>query len=122
MYVTSFEHQEWTPFNVLTAIGQNYLIDFVVDGDQIYPEGTFGNVIQTIVDVNIYPNPTNGKITIEAENITSITVTNLEGQIIFSKIVNANITQIDLNKYSKGMYLIKVETIQGVKIEKIVIE
>jgi hypothetical protein len=73
-------------------------------------------------NLSVYPNPTNGQLTIEAESIENITITNLQGQIILSKIINANSAELDLSTYSNGIYLIKVETNKGVRIEKIVVE
>lgn len=122
MYVSSFEHQDWTPYSALTVAGLHYYVNFIVDGNEVYPEETLGSMLHTAAEVNIYPNPTTGQINIEAQNITNIAISNLEGRIILSKKIDCNTTQLDLNKFSKGMYLIKVETTNGFKIEKIVIE
>lgn len=122
MYVTNFEHQQWTPFIVLTSIGQHYALDFIVDGDEVYPYINSAIPIQYLEDVNIYPNPTSGILFIEADNITNISITNIEGKIILSKSINANNAELYLSNFSKGIYLMKIETNEGLRVEKIVLE
>ncbi len=70
-------------------------------------------------DINIYPNPTTGKVTVAAEDIQTIEVIDLEGRKIIS--TNEN-KQIDLSKHPKGIYFIKVTTEKGVGVEKIILE
>ncbi len=57
-------------------------------------------------DFRIYPNPTNGKISIEAENIVNIEIMNIEGKQIYIGKVN----KVDLTAQPKGIYIIKVVT------------
>ncbi len=65
--------------------------------------------------IKLYPNPTNGLINIELENIqdkTEILIYSETGQIIFSKqysSFNRSLTeQLDLSEYQSGTYIIKV--------------
>lgn len=56
----------------------------------------------------IYPNPTNGLVTISSkEIIQKLVVMDLTGKIIIEKSVNTNESQIDLSKFNNGIYLIK---------------
>jgi photosystem II stability/assembly factor-like uncharacterized protein len=122
MYVTSFEHQEWTPYGILTETGANYAVDFVVNGDAVYPDGTVGNDLQFASDVSIYPNPTHGVFSVTGRDLQHITITDLNGKVILEKSVNGNKTEINLSGNSKAVYLIKVESAEGTRVEKIVLK
>jgi len=73
-------------------------------------------------NIKIFPNPTTGIITIEGENIESVIVTDVTGQLI--KRINQKKQKIiiDLSGQSKGLYFVQVKTDKGTKIEKIIIE
>jgi Secretion system C-terminal sorting domain len=75
-----------------------------------------------IIEYNIYPNPNNGQFTIElndTENAVAEIYNNL-GQLILKNNLTQTITTVDLTKFSKGMYFIKIETLTATKIEKII--
>lgn len=58
-----------------------------------------------IIDVNLYPNPTNGVINVKGENIINVVVRDLTGKIV----LDANNTQnIDLTGLENGTYMITV--------------
>lgn len=74
--------------------------------------------INTVNKINIYPNPTTGKISVEAEEIERIEVMDLQGKEVYTD----NEKEIDLSKNSKGIYIIKVTSKKGVAVQKIVLE
>lgn len=63
------------------------------------------------VQALIYPNPTKGKVTVSwSENLeTNIDLFDLQGRIILSKQINASDTELDINEFSDGIYLISVQ-------------
>jgi hypothetical protein len=69
-----------------------------------------------------YPNPTKDKVTISSnENIESISLFNLLGQQIFFKEVYASEFTIDLNDFSNGTYIAKINSndkTQSIKVLK----
>jgi len=69
----------------------------------------------------IYPNPTSGILYVESKHpILNVSAYNLLGQQIHAKTEN---NQIDLSEIQKGIYLIKVEDLNGnFKIHKIIKE
>ena len=54
-----------------------------------------------------YPNPTNGKLTIELLSETSITIYNSIGEIIFSEKLQQSNYDINLSEQANGIYMIK---------------
>ena len=52
----------------------------------------------------MYPNPTNGKLTIDAENYEGVEVYDVSGRLI----IKSTLKTIDLEEQSKGLYLLKV--------------
>lgn len=78
--------------------------------------------------IGVYPNPTNGGIITVAVTSSGvekqIEVYNLLGEKLFTMPVEANQKEVklDLSALSKGMYMIKVETGDGVLCKKIIKE
>ena len=55
-------------------------------------------------DIKVYPNPTNGKLTIDAENFEDVEVYDTSGRLI----IKSSLKTIDLEEQSKGLYLLKI--------------
>lgn len=58
----------------------------------------------------VYPNPTQGRVTIEAENIRYIAIYNILGEKVYESVVGGNNYEVDLGGMEKGLYLIRIET------------
>ena len=52
----------------------------------------------------MYPNPTNGKLTIDAENFEGVEVYDTSGRLI----IKSALKTIDLEEQSKGLYILQV--------------
>ena len=63
--------------------------------------------------VKVYPNPTKNTVTIEADDMTAVTVFNTLGQSVFQKEVTGNQTVIDLQYAAPGLYLLRITTENG---------
>lgn len=73
--------------------------------------------------IKIYPNPAKDKITINADTILqSIQLYDIQGRLLQTVIENNTTTIIDLTRRASGVYLLKVTTDKGVKVEKIIRE
>ena len=72
-------------------------------------------------NLNIYPNPTLGKLNItSADKINSLSITNIIGkQIFFTE--NFTTNTIDLSSFENGVYFINISTDKGTHIEKIIL-
>ncbi|MBR4146574.1 MAG: leucine-rich repeat domain-containing protein [Bacteroidales bacterium] len=58
----------------------------------------------------LYPNPTQGRITIEAEQINYVSVYNLIGEKVFESVAGGDAFEIDLGGMEKGLYVIQIAT------------
>lgn len=106
--------------------GQNGDTETKTDFIAIYP-----------VDVNdmikgesfrIYPNPNNGRFIFEIENpsneATSIEISGINGQIIYTEVnytAGKVVKELDLTKYGKGVYFVKVQNSEMNNVYKLVI-
>lgn len=95
-----------------------YLDDILLTGDQ----NTAINENDWVNDITIYPNPTNGVFSIEAECMQNIKISSITGVLVKELVVNNNKTTIDLTSFSSGIYFAKIITDKGSAIKKIVLE
>ena len=73
------------------------------------------------VEAAVYPNPTNGKVRIEAEGIQSISIFNILGEKVFECSVNGDVFDYDFSQQKAGIYFIKVETAKDFETIKITV-
>ncbi|MFK7787757.1 MAG: T9SS type A sorting domain-containing protein, partial [Crocinitomicaceae bacterium] len=66
-------------------------------------------------DLNIYPNPTNGFITLSSNDsyLEEITLVNIQGQIVLSKDVSSKKIEIDVAEYPSGVYFMTAQLSNG---------
>ena len=70
----------------------------------------------------VYPNPTYGKVRIEAESIQSVSIFNTLGQKVFESSANGDAFEYDFSRQNPGVYLIKVETAKGVETTRVTVK
>ncbi len=63
--------------------------------------------------VKIYPNPSNGLFNIESNENLSIEVLNCLGEVIIHQEITESIIELDLSKYSSGIYIVKAKALNG---------
>ena len=69
---------------------------------------------------NIYPNPSNGAISVELSTINNlISIIDINGKIVKTIRTTKNQSNIDLNHFENGIYFVKVETKNGIITKKI---
>ncbi len=81
------------------------------------------NSISGTGNINIFPNPANNFVNIEADNtITNIKIFNYLGQQLIQVNENTNICQINVSSLNSGVYFIKIDTKNGNFVKKLVIQ
>ncbi len=76
-------------------------------------------------ELSVYPNPANDYLNIESLNgsVNRIEIFNGNGALVYSKKTNGvSKQQIDISRFSSGIYLLLVETQKGISQQKIVVE
>lgn len=71
--------------------------------------------------VTIGPNPTNGQVRIEAEDIKRIIIVNLLGQYVFESNVSGNVFEYCFDGQDAGVYVICVETANGMATKRLTV-
>ncbi len=81
-----------------------------VDGSHDYVYVSTDAVSEQNNGTNVYPNPTSGKITVEALGMSHLTVMNTLGQVVYDAPVDTDVVSLDLAQYGAGMYLVRINT------------
>jgi hypothetical protein len=75
------------------------------------------------LESKIYPNPANKNITVVAEGLQTVVITNVIGQQFVSKTVNSDATSIDVSNLNSGLYIVTLTSKNGASAtQKLVIE
>lgn len=69
--------------------------------------------IESLNDVNIYPNPASSVINVTATNLTKIKIYNAVGQLIHNEEVSSDNVTVDTQDWTNGFYYVTVETANG---------
>lgn len=69
----------------------------------------------------VYPNPTSGTITIEAEDIEAISIYNMLGEMLFEISASGNHIEYDLGPQKDGVYLVKIQTKKGMVTKRVMV-
>lgn len=63
--------------------------------------------------VKVYPNPASHQITVEAEGLKSVSIIDMLGQVVYAQESNNDKKVIDISKFGKASYFVKVVTLEG---------
>jgi hypothetical protein len=74
------------------------------------------------ISANVYPNPTQGEITLEGEGLNHVRIVNAYGQTVYNAKVEGEQVRIDLSNVAKGIYMMHIEAEGGQTVRKIVVE
>ena len=73
-------------------------------------------------DVAIYPNPASSVMNVRAEGLQQISIYDITGRIVFEKDVNSDNETIDISKFQRATYAIRITTDTGTFVRTLVIE
>lgn len=123
IFLSSDNGTSWN--SVGTGLCFGYINSLVVSGNYLYA-GTYGSVwkrpLSEMVgieentvnnNISVYPNPASDKITIYLQNIndlqnTTVSVFDIQGQLLLQQNVKQAKTEININSFAKGMYVAKI--------------
>ena len=77
--------------------------------------------VESVADqqVSLFPNPTKGNFTVNAENLQQVMVYNTVGQLVLNQRCEGNSTVLDLSNAESGIYMVKVISANGECIQKV---
>ena len=120
------------PYHTNTAEFWGITRCYTYNGELEYVNYTHGAIdcitpimgIEDVLNDNsviLYPNPTNSEVKISSQNIiNSIEIFNSLGQRVYQSVVNSNTKTIDISSFVNGVYILGVNTENGVIREKII--
>ncbi|MDA7803305.1 T9SS type A sorting domain-containing protein [Crocinitomix sp.] len=83
------------------------------------------NILENpIQEIKIYPNPSSGLVYIQSENeeIASIKLYNSLGQLVMSINPTSSYAELNLKNFERGIYLVVIETAEGLVRRQIVLQ
>ena len=80
------------------------------------------DIVENEAMVKVYPNPTNGVISVEGEGILQVTVYNVLGQCVLHKDNAENKMILDMQGEAPGLYLLRLKTDAGMVLKRISIQ
>lgn len=72
-------------------------------------------------DLRIYPNPANERVWVYAKPGSLVRLQDINGKTLHEFRATSDIAHIDLSRYKKGMYLVRVVNKQKVQVQKLII-
>ena len=69
--------------------------------------------------INVFPNPADHSLKIEAEGMTRLFVYNTLGQLVFESVCGDNVMDVNVSGWSEGIYLVKVLTTEGLSSRRV---
>ena len=75
------------------------------------------DVVNILNDVNIYPNPTHGRVTVTADNVVKIEVLDIVGRLVATF---DNTNTFDISNLNEGAYTLRITLPEGVTVRKVV--
>lgn len=72
-----------------------------------------------INNIMIYPNPTDGNLNINVVGMKHISIVNTLGQVVYDNNIDSNNEIIDMSQYNSGVYVVRIETENGVVIRQV---
>jgi len=73
------------------------------------------------IHASLYPNPTDGNVTIEAEGMNRIVVVNEMGQVIYDAEVNESAAILNMGQYGTGVYMIRIYAENGMSVKRVTV-
>jgi alpha-amylase len=73
-------------------------------------------------NLDIYPNPTSGQLTVAAKQKGQVRVYTLQGKLLLQKNLENATENLDLSAFGKGVYMLRFDAKEGTSYSKIVVE
>ena len=112
----------WTEDGEVVSEEMTYVFTITSDRTLVanfeYTEG----IGEQAANVSLYPNPTQGEVTVEGESLQTVRIVNVYGQTVYNAEVEGDQVRIDLSGMAKGFYVMHIGTANGEAVRQIVVE
>ena len=88
--------------------------------DILYAAAPLG-VAENMINTTIYPNPTDGDIRINANNMVRISIVNTLGQVVYDKAVAGDEAIINMAQFGNGVYMVNIATENGTSVKRVIV-
>ena len=72
-------------------------------------------------NVALFPNPTTGNVTIQAQGMSRITVVSILGQVVYDTELNADEFTLNMGQFNAGLYMVRVYTESGMTVKRVTV-
>ncbi|APY10789.1 hypothetical protein BWZ22_05840 [Seonamhaeicola sp. S2-3] len=100
------------------TVGQDKL--YVDDFEVSYEASTLSTEKKNINNLTVYPNPTKNKVYLNLDQESSYVLTNINGQVIISNILDKGENTINLSELQNGLYFLNIKSSLGTITKKII--
>ena len=70
-------------------------------------------VSESVSTMALYPNPASDNLTIEAAQMTGVSIISILGQVVFETSTDSDTYTLDLSGFNPGVYVVRVTTMNG---------
>jgi Na+(H+)/acetate symporter ActP len=102
-----------------------YYVTAVYEGCESAPTNTVQVGVTGVGDlsdnVNLFPNPTKGNVTIQAKDMNRITVVSVLGQVVFDTELDQDEYILNMAQFNTGMYMVRIYTDGGVTVKRVTV-
>ena len=109
-------------FRGYNTMGDYLAFDWFVDDVKVVPTDTTDVNVDELAALkfNVYPNPAKDVVCVEAaQTIHNVQLMGINGAMLEDRKTNANKVELNLEGYSKGIYVVRIVTDEGVATQKI---
>jgi len=125
VYLSTDDGISWTAVN--NGLSNTFISELTIIGSDIYAGITHGGVWKAALSdfnlitsteslkdhgIEIYPGIVKDKMSIsspELQNNARISIYNLYGKVVYSSSISGSFTEIDMNSYIPGVYIVKID-------------
>lgn len=127
-----YEEPLLTIFTQAGILGQFQSFEFVTkiiyrDSVRFIPEepSSAANLNDGVVSISVYPNPSNGLFYIAVpSNLTNVqlTISDINGKAVLNRALNDSIDVVNAEAWPKGIYILTIQSAEGVSSKKLVLD
>jgi photosystem II stability/assembly factor-like uncharacterized protein len=115
---TSANPNSWPRYAFLDIVSEGISRPFTV----IQKESINGITDQSLKEVSLFPNPTSGNIIINTPSgYNKVTVTTAPGQVLYEQPIISSQTHLDLTRFGKGLYYLRLTGKNNTCIKEIIV-